>query len=544
MSKICDVKNMYGQDFNIVTTNAPSNIIKDSSAELLSNTLLISSPNDDNGNDNNMPSLFVTDYNANPLQLTYPFYIGNGLSCADSGYLFINIDNETIKTEKDSGKLVIDTSYLTSASSNNKGVVKVVDRSESIKRNLSKYKDKSINVNEFNDKSFISIDDTGVIYVNDNLLSLINNIVDIRVKQKINYLKVLMNVNLKMWIEVIEIDDVTVNSKNHTYNVGTTNNVNIDNNKMTKLLFNLHYLSFNNESETITIEDESGKMFNYEFLNDNKTTVMNVPDNDELYEHILSNIVFTFCPNYFIVNNNSYDQEYRIIFNVGEDNQSAITFTQNKFKFIDNEGNRNFDIVITGHNESPESIFVNNALDLENETTYPIITNEIRNNNIFNDIIFNGNDYVINYKFEAVIYNMYDDNRHYLLYDEDINFAADSSQFIKLTNTITVDDSSNSSNLYKFLDAILDQNSGTYITEYNSNTNVWKYKVKSENSTVTFDSIGTVPINNFVETFTNDQNEIEYQQIYIMSKLSIKNSNQLMGEYITKTPLKLNLVKN
>ena len=36
MSKICDVKNMYGQDFNIVTTNAPSNIIKNSSEELLS----------------------------------------------------------------------------------------------------------------------------------------------------------------------------------------------------------------------------------------------------------------------------------------------------------------------------------------------------------------------------------------------------------------------------------------------------------------------------------------------------------------------------
>ena len=548
MSKICDVKNMYGQDFNIVTTNAPSNIIKNSSEELLSNTLLISSPNDDNGNDNNMPSLFVTDYNATPLQLTYPFYIGNGLSCADSGYLFINIDNETIKTEKDSGKLIIDTSYLTSASSNNKGVVKVND-TISFNRNLNgKYPDKSINVNSFNDKSFISIDNTGVIYVNDNLLNLINSIVDIRVKQKINYLKVLMNVNLKMWIEVIEIDDVPVNSKNYTYNVGTTNNVDIDNSKMTKLLFNLHYLSFDNESDTVTIEDESGKMFNYEFLNDNKTTVMNVPDNDELYEHILSNIVFTFCPNYFIVNNSSYDQEYRIIFNINEDNQSAITFTQNKFKFIDNEGSRNFDIVITGHNESPESIFVDNALT---DDSYAIITNEIRNNNIFKDIIFNGNDYVINYKFESFIYNMYD-NRHYLLHDEDINFATDSSQFIKLTNTIIDGDHYEQSNLYKFLDAILQKNGdNTYVTvPDDNNPNVIRYKIKEENSIITFDSIGnsigTVPINNFVETFKNDQNEIEYQQIYIMSKLSVTNysKRQLMGEYTIKTPLKLNLVKN
>ena len=43
MSKIYDVEKMYGQDFSIVTTNAPSNIIKQAK-KLLSNTLLISSP--------------------------------------------------------------------------------------------------------------------------------------------------------------------------------------------------------------------------------------------------------------------------------------------------------------------------------------------------------------------------------------------------------------------------------------------------------------------------------------------------------------------
>ena len=57
---------------------------------------------------------------------------------------------------------------------------------------------------------------------------------------------------------------------------------------------------------------------------------------------------------------------------------------QNDFciRFIDNEGSRNFDIVITGHNESPESIFVDNALT---DDSYAIITNEMRNNNIFKD---------------------------------------------------------------------------------------------------------------------------------------------------------------
>jgi hypothetical protein len=93
MSKIFDVKNMYGQDFSVVTTNAPTNIIKSSQTKLLANTILISSPEDENtGLDNNLPSIFVTDYNAQPLQLTYPLYMKNGLNYSDKfGYAYINI---------------------------------------------------------------------------------------------------------------------------------------------------------------------------------------------------------------------------------------------------------------------------------------------------------------------------------------------------------------------------------------------------------------------------------------------------------------------
>ena len=527
MSKICDVKKMYGQDFNIVTTNAPSNIIKDPTTELLSNTLLVSSPQDDEGNDNNMPSLFVTDYQAKPLQLTYPFYIGNGLNCADSGYLFIDIDNETIQTKKDSNKLIVNTSYLTSASFNKKGVVKV-NTNASIDRKLKeKYNDKSINVDSFKDKTFINIDNDGILYVDDNLLTLINNIIDIRVKQKINYIKVLMNVNLKMWIEIIEIDGIPVSSsKDYIYNVGTSNKVEIDNNKMTKLLFNLHYFSFNNESETIEIKDESGKIFEIQFSGDNKTSVINVPENDELYEHILSNIIFIFNPNYFIVNNSSYDQEYRIVFNVNDDNQSVLTFTQNKFKFIDNQGNRNFDIIISGDEHSPESILVNKVLMNDNDTDQ-IITNTVVNKDIFNDILFNGNDNLIKYSFESFVYNIYD-NRHYPLYQYDINFATDGDQTLSLNKS--------NSELYSFITGILEKQNGNY-TIQNS-----EYKVNID-GTISGDNvgIGTVTIKSFVEPFRNDQDIIISYQIYIMSKLTIFRGKESIGEYIIKTPLKLDL---
>ena len=54
-----------------------------------------------------------------------------------------------------------------------------------------------------------------------------------------------------------------------------------------------------------------------------------------------------------------------------------------------------------------------------------------------------------------------------------------------------------------------------------------------------------VPVNNFIETFrnSNNNNQIEYQQIYIMSKLTVSNTKTIIGEYTVKTPLKLDLSK-
>ena len=525
MSKIFDVKNMYGQDFNIVTTNAPTNIITDPSTELLANTLLISSPsNEANNADNNMPSLFVTDYNAQPLRLTYPFYIGNGLSSYNNSYLFIDIDNKTITTYNNdgTGPLKVDTSYLESASFNKKGVVQIGEIA-SITRNLKdKYKDNSSSLNDFENKSFINIDAKGILYVDDNLLNLINTIVDIRVKQKINYIKVLMNVNLKMWIEVIEIDDVSVNPQQ--YNVGTINKVELKNYKMTKLLCNLHYFSFNHESETITITDESKKIYGIE-CEINKTNVYEY--NDELYEHILPNITLTFCPNYFIINNSSYDQEYRIVFNIDKDSQSAITFIQNKFKFMDNEGNRNFDLQITGSPTLPEYISINDALSADN---IQLIKNVIVNNEIFKDIMFNDNDNIIRYMLDISIYNMYD-SRHYSLYHDYINFATDGNQSINLTNEHNDD-------LYKFIDGILLKENNNEYTTTGNDPNV-KYVVKTGiNDVISQDGIGMVPVNNFIETLPNG-----VQIIYILSKLTVSNTKTIMGEYTVKTPLKLDLSK-
>ena len=140
-SKIYDVEKMYGQDFSIVTTNAPSNIIKQAK-KLLPNILLISSPENSEGNaDNNLPAMFITDYNAQPLQLTYALHMANGLNYSEQyGYAFINIDHSTITTENidGSGQLKVDTNNLKNASFYNKGVVKLSAEATDINRDLTK----------------------------------------------------------------------------------------------------------------------------------------------------------------------------------------------------------------------------------------------------------------------------------------------------------------------------------------------------------------------------------------------------------------------
>ena len=110
MSKLCDVKNMYGQDLGISVTNATVSLLK-TQDKLPKNMLMISSPEDENGNDLGMPSIFGTDYNGNFIQLTYAIQTMNGLYPNSYGYLQLNIDDKTIKEKNQ--KLAVDTNNLT-----------------------------------------------------------------------------------------------------------------------------------------------------------------------------------------------------------------------------------------------------------------------------------------------------------------------------------------------------------------------------------------------------------------------------------------------
>jgi len=541
MSKICDVENMYGQDFSIVTTNAPTNVIKNPNAKLLANTILICSPNNANMEDNNYPALFATDYNAKPLQLTYPLYMKNGLSYSNElGYAYINIDNKTITTYNNdgTGPLKVNTNNLAIASFSTPGVVKVKD-SGNISRIFNINKDENVN-NEFNqefhDKTFINIDNSGVLYLDDNFFNFIQTIVDSRVKEKINFLKEMMNINLKMWIEIKEIDD-DPNTISRKFNIGSLDKVELDNNKMTKIVFDLHYYSFENVApKKFRIEDESNKIYNLDIPPKTKIIVNNVPGNDELFEHVLENIKLVFLPNYFIINNSSYDQNFNLVFDVN-DNKSILTFVQNKFQFVDNEQNRNFYIDLYGSdtNSSDKTI---NANDVLNNSFKSFITARIGNINIFKDIIYNGNDDVVKYEIKLYIKNNYNDE-HYLLYSELINFVNEGN-FTDVTITAGKDESAPLTDnsienypLYDFINGIVAKDSANNYITSNGNYKIDIDKVINNN----------ISARNFIDPLDKDDNNIEYK-IYILAEFIVtdKTNSRELGRYVTQAPYILDKV--
>ena len=547
-SKIFDVENMYGQDFNIVTTNAPTNIIKNQNTKLLSNTLLISSPSDNNEYDNNMPSMFVTDYTGQPLQLTYAFKTGNGLNCSDdSSYLYINIDNNTIKTDGN-GALNVDTNHLTIASPNDRGVV-MINGDMSINRNLEKkYDDNNTNVKDFNNKTFINIDSRGTLYLDNNFFDLIDSIVNMRVKKKINNLKVLMNVNLKMWIVITQIDD-NPNTVAKKYNVGSLDTVKLDNNKMTKVKFELHYFSFSSGSENVKIEDESNKLYSYPNNPEGyNTSVFNVPDNDELYEHVIDdpNFIFEFLPNYFIVNNTSYDQSLNVIFKINGDNKLGIPFVQDKFQFVTNEMFKNFYIETYGQDSDSSDKYIN-INDLFNNTNESdqygaFITHKIYNKDIFSDVIYNDNDNVIQYTLKTYVNNNFNDN-HYLLDTSTITFANEGNeQYVRIFSKIRTGQELENTKLYEFIFG-QDINADDSIIKKDEND---KYIINRDISINIGDNI-TAPVKNFVDpTDLYNPETNQYMRtvdtINILTEFIVKdNRGHELGIYSTKTPIILNL---
>ena len=109
MSKLGYIQSSYGKQFNIAISNTYTyNVLGGSN--LPSNTLIVSSPVDDEGNDTGTYSISVTDYTGTPVRLTYTIIEGNGLKYSDDS-ISLNIDNASI-IENETGELSANLSYL------------------------------------------------------------------------------------------------------------------------------------------------------------------------------------------------------------------------------------------------------------------------------------------------------------------------------------------------------------------------------------------------------------------------------------------------
>ena len=140
MSKIGDIYNSYGSQFNVSIANTYSYIVL-SGNNLPANSFIIASNTNEDNDDTGTYSVLLTDYQGNPVRLTYTIQEGNGLIYDNDSlklktdFTFDNstynlsidintlIDNKTITFNKNT--LSINTSNLNVADENNIGIIKV-----------------------------------------------------------------------------------------------------------------------------------------------------------------------------------------------------------------------------------------------------------------------------------------------------------------------------------------------------------------------------------------------------------------------------------
>ena len=324
MSKLYDIKKIYAQDFGIAVTNAPSTIVKKSS-NLLKNVLLISSPEagwqegKGQGEDEGTQALFATDYEGNPVQLTYPIRTNkNGLDIDDDGYLTLKIDGKTIKSQEnlDDGDVLeglpifVDTTNLTFArlnDSSNRGVVNVNDYIQ-ISRDANDFNvDPELQQTQGQVKAYsgISITNDGCLYISElflnKLITYIQNSIENKVKplakENMSASVSIDDENLILYTGVnpYQTEAIGTKSENGYYNIK----------KMT-----LNFISESDKPiEDISLPVVSGNMVIKINGQDKGTSEVDtekpylVLGDYKQYNHTLKNVEAVIYPNYNIINN-------------------------------------------------------------------------------------------------------------------------------------------------------------------------------------------------------------------------------------------------
>ena len=167
MAKLGYIYNSYGKQFNIAIANTFSyNVLN--GGNLPKNSLIISSPYDDEVGDLGLYSLIATDYEGNAIRLSYCISEGNGLVYDnENDCISLNIDEKSIIDTKDG--LKFDISYFI-----DNNTIKIDNEKIYVDTySLQVASKTSFGVAKIDDDTIKS--DRGKIYVNTEALELANN---------------------------------------------------------------------------------------------------------------------------------------------------------------------------------------------------------------------------------------------------------------------------------------------------------------------------------------------------------------------------------
>ena len=443
---------MYGQDFGIITTNANAKVINNYTSysggqKLLNNVLIISSPtNSDTNIDVKKPALFVTDYNGDPMQLTYSFKFGNGLNLDDNDYntISMNIDDKTIKTNIDN-QLYVDSTQLDIIGNNTLGLAKI---ETSIQRDSG----------DLPNDTFIS-SDNGTLFLNNKFFEYLDNYITQRINLAI---RPLISTNLSGYLKYNEVE--YHNGESITINANTISDI-------ITLPLDIYYRSTSDSSETILIRPNSANISYPILYNDNEiiTTIENSIEigDQTLYTHKASTSI-SFYPN---LKMNSSGESYPINYMINlipdswqsDGNQMLLNIYQQKIEDI-------------------STIELNNQR-ISIDTMVKYVTRESLDNPYIEFYITNN----FNRLFDKLYFsNLYNDDIKFslsLLYGNDrrVLWSSDNDNTIDI-NDLIIDQSSFKINVditKSWLDTLVElDNSNNYISQ----NNVYKRKSSTSNN--------------------------------------------------------------
>ena len=302
MSKLGYIQESFGKQFNIAISNTYGyNVLGGNN--LPSNTLIISSPVDEDNNDIGTYSLLVTDYLGTPIRLSYTIQEGNGLIYNNdsielvidndtivennnqlSAYLFSLVDNDTIIVNED--KLDINLDNLNKISEDNRGLFKIDEKT--IKSNEGElYVDtSSLNYANKNINSGIVIGDGLTINSENGILSVIQDSIYKSSKDNFGVVKG-GNDTLNIENGVISVNTENLSKSNEIeYGIVKPDNITIGLNEKQELVINTQNLE--------KVSYTNGGIFKYDpeifEINNDKLSIKNINKINEKLSNIKQNI--------------------------------------------------------------------------------------------------------------------------------------------------------------------------------------------------------------------------------------------------------------